>query len=60
VLMNNNPSAGQVVPHAHIHLIPRKEKDGLLKIEQKEYENKEKMENLAKNIKAWLKYILVV
>ncbi len=55
VLMNNNSSAGQLVPHAHIHLIPRKEKDGLLKIDQKEYESKETMRNLAENIKAWLK-----
>ena len=29
IAMNNLPPAGQVVPHAHIHLIPRKEGDGL-------------------------------
>jgi len=29
VVMNNFPSAGQLVPHAHIHLIPRKEGDGI-------------------------------
>lgn len=29
ILMNNLPSAGQVVMHAHIHVIPRKEGDGL-------------------------------
>jgi histidine triad (HIT) family protein len=26
--MNNNPAAGQVVPHAHFHLIPRYTDDG--------------------------------
>ena len=29
VLMNNLECAGQVVKHAHIHIIPRKENDGL-------------------------------
>lgn len=29
IIMNNLPPAGQVVPHAHIHVIPRKEEDGL-------------------------------
>jgi histidine triad (HIT) family protein len=29
VLMNNLEPAGQVVKHAHIHVIPRKESDGL-------------------------------
>jgi diadenosine tetraphosphate (Ap4A) HIT family hydrolase len=27
--MNNLQPAGQLVMHAHIHLIPRKEKDGI-------------------------------
>lgn len=29
VLINNGSVAGQVVPHAHIHIIPRKAGDGL-------------------------------
>jgi len=29
IAMNNLPSAGQVVMHAHIHIIPRKEGDNL-------------------------------
>lgn len=29
LVMNNTEIAGQVVPHAHIHVIPRKEGDGL-------------------------------
>lgn len=32
VVMNNLPPAGQVVAHAHLHLIPRKEGDGLRSI----------------------------
>ena len=27
--MNNFEVAGQVVPHAHIHILPRKKDDGL-------------------------------
>ncbi|MBM3230359.1 HIT family protein [Candidatus Pacearchaeota archaeon] len=29
VIMNNLEPAGQVVPHAHLHLIPRKDGDGI-------------------------------
>ena len=29
VIMNNFSVAGQVVPHLHVHVIPRKEGDGL-------------------------------
>jgi len=29
LVMNNFPAAGQVVMHAHIHLIPRKKDDGV-------------------------------
>ena len=29
ILMNNLPPAGQIVMHAHIHIIPRNENDGL-------------------------------
>lgn len=32
VVMNNLPAAGQIVMHAHLHLIPRKESDGLAMI----------------------------
>ncbi len=28
LMMNNNPVAGQVVMHAHLHVLPRKEGDG--------------------------------
>ena len=29
VIVNNEPAAGQVVFHAHIHILPRKKDDGL-------------------------------
>ncbi len=29
VIMNNFPSAGQFVMHAHLHVIPRKDNDGI-------------------------------
>lgn len=29
VIMNNFPSAGQFVMHSHVHIIPRKENDGI-------------------------------
>ena len=29
VIMNTLPAAGQVVPHAHLHIIPRNEGDGI-------------------------------
>src|SRR3989344_3447055 len=29
IVMNNLEPAGQVVKHAHLHIIPRKDKDGL-------------------------------
>jgi histidine triad (HIT) family protein len=32
VIMNNLACAGQVVMHAHLHIIPRKENDGLKSI----------------------------
>jgi diadenosine tetraphosphate (Ap4A) HIT family hydrolase len=29
VLQNNGPASGQVVPHVHFHIIPRRKSDGL-------------------------------
>jgi histidine triad (HIT) family protein len=29
ILSNNEPVSGQVVPHAHIHIIPRNKDDGI-------------------------------
>lgn len=38
VAVNNDPAAGQVVPHLHFHVIPRLENDGLKLWPQKTYE----------------------
>ena len=31
LLCNNGSEAGQIVPHVHFHIIPRRRKDGLFK-----------------------------
>ena len=54
VVMNNYQAAGQVVPHAHWHLIPRREGDGLLQAQQKEYDSQEAMQELAAKINSAL------
>lgn len=45
--MNNYKAAGQLVPHAHYHLIPRFEADGLTLWPQNPYEDQEQMQQLA-------------
>ena len=50
VMQNNEPCAGQVVFHSHIHIIPRHEKDGLELWHGQEYEDEEEMQNLANKI----------
>lgn len=30
VMVNNKPASGQVVPHVHVHVVPRKKDDGVL------------------------------
>lgn len=49
VSMNNEPTAGQIVFHAHFHIIPRFEGDGLRPWERKGVSAKE-MERLARDI----------
>jgi len=53
LLQNNHSSAGQVVPHAHFHLIPRKEEDGLLRLasSSKSMIEKEQAEKLVSILK---------
>ncbi len=42
VLMNNKKVAGQLVPHAHVHIIPRFNGDGIeLNWKTKKYDDKE-------------------
>jgi histidine triad (HIT) family protein len=38
VYENNDPVAGQLVPHLHFHVIPRRENDGLQLWPQRQYE----------------------
>jgi histidine triad (HIT) family protein len=54
VVMNNYASAGQVVPHAHWHLIPRKDGDGLMRVVQQEYGSQEAMQAMAEKLRAAL------
>jgi len=51
IVMNNFPAAGQVIPHAHWHLIPRFEGDGLFKIVQGKYDSNDEIMALADKIK---------
>ena len=53
IIMNNEPAAGQVVFHAHIHVIPRLNDDGLTFWPSKEYKEGE-MEIYRDKIKAEL------
>jgi histidine triad (HIT) family protein len=52
VMMNNHKVAGQLVDHAHFHLIPRYEGDGLRLWPQSAYPSLEKMQEVAAAIKA--------
>ena len=49
--MNNEPAAGQLVFHAHIHVIPRFKDDGLKHWGKKEYKEGE-AEKVAESIRA--------
>ena len=54
LVMNNGKNAGQLVDHAHIHIIPRFEKDRLrIKWSHLKYENDE-MKEYAEKIKKFL------
>lgn len=50
--MNNGRAAGQVVFHAHIHVMPRYGKDSLQLWSGKEYKNNER-EEVAKKVKSF-------
>ena len=54
IVMNNGKEAGQIVNHAHIHLIPRFQKDRLrIKWSHLKYEGNE-MKEYAENIKKFI------
>jgi len=50
LIENNDPIAGQIIPHIHFHLIPRRVKDGLELWPQKRYQEGE-AENVAKRLR---------
>ena len=49
--MNNKPASGQVVMHAHVHVIPRYKDDGLKTWPQRPYNNDAEKEHAAAAIK---------
>ena len=51
IMMNNDGAAGQIVPHAHFHIIPRFASDGLRHWPGKSYSNKEEVAKTAEKIK---------
>lgn len=52
--INQFEEGGQVVPHLHIHIMPRLKNDGIKLWPQRKYESKEEMEEIAKKIKSLL------
>jgi len=53
IIMNNESAAGQIIKHAHIHVIPRLNDDGLMHWPHKEYKEGE-MKTYQDKIKAEL------
>lgn len=49
--MNNGAAAGQLVPHAHWHVIPRFEDDGLTLWQQNSYADNDEMDRMAAAIR---------
>ena len=48
IAMNNRESAGQLVPHTHVHIIPRFKDDGFKLMPQRQYDTGEADETLKK------------
>ena len=53
IMQSNKQTAGQAVPHFHLHIIPRQKDDGLKFWPQQKYEEGE-IEKIAKDISALL------
>jgi histidine triad (HIT) family protein len=52
IVMNNYEAAGQVINHAHIHIIPRNKGDGLIKLDVPKKEvPEEQLNDVLKQIK---------
>ena len=54
IAMNNEPAAGQIILHAHIHIIPRFANDGHRHFEKRPYKSDEEMNEVAEKIRARL------
>ncbi len=52
--INNHEAAGQSVPHAHFHVMPRHEADGLTLWPQGKYRHDEEMQEYAEKIRSRL------
>ncbi len=50
--VNNDPIAGQIIPHLHFHIIPRLEGDGLKLWPQTQYKDQSEIVDIAKKIGA--------
>jgi histidine triad (HIT) family protein len=50
LIMNNYPAAGQVVPHAHLHVIPRHSDDGFHFFAQSSYQGQD-MANVGRQLR---------
>ncbi|WP_320171439.1 HIT family protein [Maridesulfovibrio sp.] len=55
LIMNNNEAAGQLVFHAHMHMIPRFREDGLRHWDQSSYESMDEAQDLALKIEKMIK-----
>lgn len=55
LVMNNESAAGQLVPHAHVHIIPRHNDDGLKPWIGKPYKSVEESKSISEKIKEELK-----
>lgn len=51
LIMNNESAAGQIVEHAHIHVIPRLNEDGLVHWSHKPYKDAEEMHSVAEKVR---------
>jgi histidine triad (HIT) family protein len=49
--MNNEAAAGQIVMHAHVHIVPRHNDDGLKHWPGKAYKSPEEAQSIAEKIK---------
>lgn len=55
LVMNNESAAGQLVYHAHIHVVPRENEDGLVHWPHKNYDDEEDAKSVAEKIRVTLR-----